>query len=169
MLMLRERSKVAPNDVELVTLRVNPLVRELTGKVLPPSGLEGKFSVGFVCALALVTGMVVPSLFRDELAIDPVFVDLQRRIRFIVDESVGQDQATATALMRDGSEIDVEVQAALGSLGRPMTADDVESKSATLVAPSLGVERASHLRDLCRHPERLRSVARFVEAIVLEV
>ena len=54
--LMGSKHGVKPEDVERIDLRVAPLVIELTGKMEPRTGLEGKFSVAFASAIALIEG-----------------------------------------------------------------------------------------------------------------
>jgi 2-methylcitrate dehydratase PrpD len=44
-IQLRNENHLTPDQIGRVTLKVHPLVLELTGKKTPEAGLEGKFSI----------------------------------------------------------------------------------------------------------------------------
>ena len=62
---LAVRKGLTADRIEKIRLRVHPLVRELTGKTDPRTGLEGKFSVTFACSIALLDGRAGEAEFSD--------------------------------------------------------------------------------------------------------
>jgi 2-methylcitrate dehydratase PrpD len=85
MLRLAQREKIAPGDVEAMEcdLRPYPLVR-----AQPTRGYEGRFSMPFCLALALVKGKVTPDDFVNERLQEPQIQDLIRRTRHLPKEEV---------------------------------------------------------------------------------
>ena len=62
---LAVRQGLTADRIESIKLHVHPLVRELTGKTDPRTGLEGKFSVTFACSIALLEGRAGEEEFSD--------------------------------------------------------------------------------------------------------
>jgi 2-methylcitrate dehydratase PrpD len=85
MLRLVQREKIASEDVEALEcdLRPYPLVR-----AQPTRGYEGRFSMPFCLALALVHRKVTPDDFVNERLQDPRIQELIRRTRHIPKEEV---------------------------------------------------------------------------------
>jgi len=85
MLRLVQREKIAPEDVEALEcdLRPYPLVRARPGR-----GYEGRFSMPFCLALALVYGKVAPDDFINERLEEAQIQELIRRTRHIPKEEV---------------------------------------------------------------------------------
>ncbi|MFO1310498.1 MAG: MmgE/PrpD family protein [Burkholderiales bacterium] len=142
---LRNAHGIKPDDVERVELRVHSLVRELTGKTSPRSGLEGKFSVFHACAAGLVFGRAGEREFSDEIVLRPDVVALRDRVRIVVDDSIDEAAADVTITCRDGRKHHVLVEHAIGSLERPMSDADLAAKFRDLVDPVLGDGRAERL------------------------
>lgn len=78
MLRLLRRYPFRPADVESVEcdLKPYPLVREK-----PTRGVEGRFSMPFCLALALIHGTIRPDDFTDSNVADPLVQDLMQRTR----------------------------------------------------------------------------------------
>ncbi|MDQ3541900.1 MAG: MmgE/PrpD family protein [Chloroflexota bacterium] len=142
---LQTERGIDPDDVERIDLRVNPLVVELTGKTDPRTGLEGKFSVAFCAAIAMIEGAAGPRQFTDEAVVRPDVVALRDRIHPEADSSLNHSQAVATAHLRDGSSVTIEVAAASGTPENPLSADEVRAKFNDLVEPILGETQAAKL------------------------
>ena len=70
-IQLKREHKLEPQDIDAVSLRVGPLVPELTGKLTPQNGLEGKFSVYHAAAAGVVHGAAGEPQFADAVVRDP--------------------------------------------------------------------------------------------------
>jgi 2-methylcitrate dehydratase PrpD len=141
---LRARG-VRAEQVARIEMKVHPLVLELTGKKEPADGLQSKFSVYHGCAVGLIFGRAAEAEFSDEIARREDVVTLRRKVSATVDECIDEAAADVVAVLTDGRRERVLVEHALGSLRRPMTDADLESKFHGLVDPVLGVGRASEL------------------------
>ena len=152
---LREQG-VAPEQVATIELRVHPLVLELTGKKEPRDGLQGKFSVYHGCAVGLVYGKAGEEEFSDAVVNDPRVVALRDKVRATVDGSIAEAAVDVTAVLVDGRRVHVRVDNAIGSLQRPLSDTQLESKFDGLVVSRLGGARAREITAACW---RLASVA----------
>ncbi|MEO6564485.1 MAG: MmgE/PrpD family protein, partial [Casimicrobiaceae bacterium] len=146
---LRERG-IEPDDVERIELRVHSLVLELTGKKSPVDGLQGKFSVYHGCAVGLLYGRAGEPEFADAVVNDPQVVALRNKVMATVDDTVVEEAALVTAIMRDGRQVEVRVDHAIGSLHKPLTDAHLESKFDALVTPVLGAARSREITGICR-------------------
>jgi 2-methylcitrate dehydratase PrpD len=148
---------VTPEQVERIDLRVHPLVLELTGRKAPKDGLQGKFSVYHGCAVGLIHGRAGEGEFTDEVVNDPRVVALRDKVRAAVDDSILEEAAVVTALLRDGRSVEVRVDHAIGSLRNPLSDAQLEAKFDALVAPVLGEARSreltAHWRTLASFPD----------------
>jgi len=163
---LRTERGVAPQDVASIELRVNPQVIELTGKQEPRTGLEGKFSVAFCAAIAMLDGAAGPRQFSDDVVTRPDVVALRDRIHPEADPGVGNSQAVAVARLVNGSEERVEVTAASGTPENPMSTEDLHAKFLDLAAPVLGERQADALLATAERLEELESLDELVAASV---
>src|SRR6266446_5080120 len=75
-IQLRNQNKLTADQIERIELRVHRLVLELTGKKTPQTGLEGKFSIYYAAAIAIVEGAGGEQQFSDRLVRDPGLVAL---------------------------------------------------------------------------------------------
>ena len=155
---------VAPADVERVELRVHPLVLELTGKKEPRNGLEGKFSVYHGFAAGLAFGRAGEGEYDDAVVAREDLVALRRRVEATVDESIAEDDADVTAILRDGRRLHVRVGHAIGSLARPMGDADLEAKFHGLADPVIGARKAAQAMAACWNLGRAPGVRELVEA-----
>ncbi|MGH9339221.1 MAG: MmgE/PrpD family protein [Acidobacteriota bacterium] len=156
---LRDRHRVCAVDIEKLDLRVHPLVLELTGKADPQTGLEGKFSVHFVCAVALLEGGVRPRHFRDETVRRPDLIELLGRIVPQADEGLKQTEAVLSAHLRDGRILTEHVKQASGTPENPLSQEELDEKFLDLVEPVMGRPAGLRLAGLVENLEELENVS----------
>ncbi|WP_300554127.1 MmgE/PrpD family protein [Limnohabitans sp. Rim8] len=140
---------VKPEEVKSIELRVHPLVLELTGKKTPQDGLQGKFSVYHGCAVGLIFGRAGEDEFSDHIVRREDVVSLRDKVQAVVDTSVREESVYVTAHLNDGRSVKVHVEHAIGSLQKPMTDADLESKFRDLSNPILGVDRVNAILKSC--------------------
>ncbi|NYI00088.1 MmgE/PrpD family protein [Cupriavidus plantarum] len=145
---LREQG-VTPENVERIELTVHPLVLELTGKKEPTDGLLAKFSVYHGCAAGLIFGRAAEEEFSDHIVTRDDVVALRRKVVATADGNVDEAAALVRAVLKDGREINVRVDHAIGSLQRPMTDANLDAKFHSLADPILGEARVRDLIGAC--------------------
>jgi 2-methylcitrate dehydratase PrpD len=154
---------VRPEDVERVDLRVHPLVLELTGRKEPQDGLQGKFSVYQGFALGLVFGRAGESEYTDEIVRRADIVALRRMVNATADAAIDEASADVTVTLKNGEKKHVFVEHAIGSLAKPMTDADLESKFHGLADPVIGPSRAQALGAACWTLARAKDVRALCE------
>jgi 2-methylcitrate dehydratase PrpD len=163
-IQLRNQYNLTADKIERIELRVHPLVLELTGKKTPQTGLEGKFSVYYAAAAAIVEGAAGEKQFSDRLVHDPVMTALRDRVVAVVDPAIHEEQVRVAITLKDGTRLEKFVEHAVGSVQRPMSDADLEMKFTGLVEGILPPEKSRQLMDLCRRAEELPSAAELAKA-----
>jgi len=141
---------VEAGDVERVELRVHPLVLELTGKKEPQDGLQGKFSVYHGFAAGLIFGRAGEHEYDDAIVRREDVVALRRKVNAAVDPSIAEDAADVTVTLRGGRTVHLRVEHAIGSLERPLSEAQLESKFHSLADPVIGERKAASTLAACR-------------------
>ena len=154
-LQLRAAHQLTADRIERIDLAVHPLVLELTGKRTPQTGLEGKFSVYFAAAVAIVAGAAGPKQFSDTLVRDPAVVALRDRVVPTVTPGIGEAQVRAVITLKDGRRLEQSIEHVVGSVERPMSDADLDKKFRDLADGVLPAAQARRLLDLCRTVDRL--------------
>ena len=119
-LNLREENGLDPEAIEQVTIQRQG--RGHSGPV-PRSGLDGKFSVEYCAAAALLDGQVGIDTFTDERRFAPDMEDMLGRIN-VVPEGPASGATLSTALLKNGSTVSAECNAFRGSAKNPMSRDE---------------------------------------------
>jgi 2-methylcitrate dehydratase PrpD len=119
-LNLRQRHNLDPALVE--TLTVHRLGRGHSGPV-PQSGLDGKFSVEYCAAVALLDGRVVIDSFTDQRRFSP---DLEETLGKVRVEPVELEPGVVkvTATLKDGRTVSEECRGFKGAAANPMSREE---------------------------------------------
>ena len=120
-LNLRQQNSLDPNDIEHVTIRRQG--RGHSGP-RPRSGLDGKFSVEYCAAAALLDGQVGIDTFTDARRFSPDMDDMLGRMR-VEPEGPESGATLATAVLKDGTTVSAECSAFTGSASNPMSRDQL--------------------------------------------
>ena len=163
-IQLRNQYKLTADQIDRVELKVHPLVLELTGKKTPQTGLEGKFSVYYAAAVALMQGAAGERQFSDKLAQDPVVVALRDRVTATIDPAIGPEQVRAIVTLKDGRKLEKYIDNVIGSVKNPMSDAALEAKFADLAQGVIPAAQARKVMDLCWGVEKLASAAEVAKA-----
>ncbi len=163
-IQLRNQYKLTADQIDRIDLRVHPLVLELTGKKTPKTGLEGKFSVYYAAAIAIVKGAAGEREFSDSLVSDPTIVGLRDRVTATVDPSVGEAQVKIAITLRDGRRLEKSVQKVIGSIENPLSDSALEAKFLDLSSGILPEARARKMIELCWSAEKLASAGEIAKS-----
>jgi 2-methylcitrate dehydratase PrpD len=159
---IRARSAPAPASIAAVECRVHPLVLKVAANPALRSGLEGKFSIGFCAAIALVRGDAGEAEFTDAAVADPALAALAARVRPEADAAMSIGAAAMTVRLADGRVLEERVAAARGTADNPLSAEEFEEKFRRLAAAVLPAERVDRLAADLRRFATLPDVAPLV-------
>ena len=154
-IQLRNENKLTADQVRAIDMKVNPLVLELTGKMSPKTGLEGKFSIYHAVAIALVEGAGGEKQFTDRAVNDPTVVALRAKVNPIADPSIMPEQVEMTIVLDDGRRLNRRIEHAVGSVEKPMSDADLERKFLDLADGMLPQTQAKRVMDMCWKVETL--------------
>ena len=120
-LNLRQQNRLDPNDIDRVTIHRRG--RGHSGP-RPRSGLDGKFSVEYCAAAALLDGHVGIDTFTDARRFSSDMEDMLGRMR-VEPEGPESGGTRATAVLKDGTTVSAECSAFTGSASNPMSRDQL--------------------------------------------
>jgi 2-methylcitrate dehydratase PrpD len=165
-IQLRNEHNLNAGDIESISLRVHPLVLELTGKKTPQAGLEGKFSVYHSCAVALIHGAAGEAQYSDEAVLDPGVIALRNKVTATADRAMHEDQVQVSIKLKSGKTLEKYIEHAVGSLDRPMSDADLEAKFRGLAQGILAKSETDKLIRLCWDVGKLEDVGAVARASV---
>ncbi|MCL8209141.1 MAG: MmgE/PrpD family protein [Actinomycetia bacterium] len=175
MLEIVAEARPDPEAVRAVRVRVPP------GGLVPliyryaATGLEGKFSMAYVMAAALVDGQVGLATFTDAAVARETVQRLQRRVTAEEDPTLGQHgygqsptRAGAVVVdvtLADGRRLERAVTAARGSALRPLSWEELAAKLEDAVRWSGLALDAAALAEAVRGLDQAPSVRRWAEVL----
>jgi 2-methylcitrate dehydratase PrpD len=137
------RLKLDIEEVEKIELEIGPVASTAAAIREPKIGVEGKFSVWFLAAIALAEGSVTLEKFTDEKVNEPRLVRLRRKIETRLDPRIGFG-ARLRILMKDGSEHKAFLSKPKGDPENPLSFDELTTKyrhAAKLALSEEAIER----------------------------
>jgi 2-methylcitrate dehydratase PrpD len=148
-LELRTEGDLAAADVAAIDAYVHDYVKTTTGLAEPRTGLEGKFSIYHVLAVALADGAAFLDQFTDQRVADAEVAQIRSRVHVHVDPAQNKDSARVVLTMYDGRTLERHVAHNLGTPDNPMTDQQLQGKFSALVEPVLGRARTEQLAETC--------------------
>lgn len=148
-IQLRNEHDIKSETIERINLKVCPIVLELTAKSKPQTGLEGKFSVYHAAAAAAIFGAAGEPQFSDACVRDPRVIALRERITATPDDRLCKTEVHVSIRLKDGRTFSRHVEHALGTLQRPMSDADLETKFRSLTDGILDTRQNDQLIRLC--------------------
>jgi 2-methylcitrate dehydratase PrpD len=161
---LRNEHKLKAEDIESIAVRVHPLVLELTGKKMPKTGLEGKFSVYHSAAAAIIHGAAGEEEYSDAVVRNPHVIALRDRTTARAEQGIREDEAYVTITLKGGRVLEKHVPHAIGSLERPMSDAELEAKFRHLTEGVIGKGATDELIALAWKIESLADLRPIVQA-----
>jgi 2-methylcitrate dehydratase PrpD len=130
---LRDEHKIAPGAVDHIDVAVPADTAEPLVYPVPKTGLEGKFSMPYLIARALIDGNVTLDAFTDEAVRNEEVRQLLRRVDMAVDPALqagsdGSRPASVTIRLKNGQTLRATEKFPKGSLQLPMTPEELAAK-----------------------------------------
>lgn len=175
-LALRARHAIDPATVRQIRVGVSYLFAGVLIRTDPRTGLEGKPSLEFCAAVAMLDGRLGLDAFTDARVGDPAtrammarvakYVDpaLERGAPAVADDPMG-DRTTVTIALADGRELTETVRFARGSPENPMSRDEIAAKYRDCARRSLDAERAERALELLERLDAVPSVVPLMDAL----
>jgi 2-methylcitrate dehydratase PrpD len=165
---LRNEHKLKAEDIASISLRVHPLVLELTGKKTPKTGLEGKFSVYHSAAVAVIYGAGGETEYADAVVQDAKVIALRDRVTATAEKGIHEDEAHITVTLSDGRKLEKHVKHAIGSLEHPLSNEGLEAKFRGLTETVIGATATKRLLQLAWGIADLADAAEIARASTTE-
>ena len=158
-LNLLESHNLRADDVENLTVHTGG--RGHSGS-LPASGLDGKFSIEYCAAAALLDGKVGIETFTDDRRFSP---DMEETLGKIQVEPGNQDSADVkvTALLKDGRSAEAECRGFRGSARNPMSREERMDKVIDCVGRVLTDQDADRLVSLIEDLENVADISEIMD------
>lgn len=161
LLSLRKEHKLRPEDVERVECAMDYRRRSVLLYDRPETGLQGKFSMQFCLAVALLEGQMGLRQVTDEKVRDPAVRSWMERIEVYVhpeqktQESLKNRFIDVKVVTRDGRELAKRVYKAKGNPEVPLSAEELTAKFRDCASIALPVDQVESCLKLLSRLEEL--------------
>jgi len=168
---LRREAGITADDVERVDIDVDSITPTVLIYDRPSSGLEGKFSMAFCAAAALVHGHVGIGTFEDAALRDARVAALMPRVTMKVDPSLDGvapplTQARVAITLKDGRVLSRQASGARGYPANPASDAELETKFLACARRALPDDAAGRALSLLREIERLDDLGALAASLV---
>jgi aconitate decarboxylase len=148
-LKIRRDAALKADDVRKIDVVMPPF--DYVNRPAPETGLEGKFSVQYVVAVALLDGAVSVRSFSDERRFSPDVVELLPRITVRYDPEVPLDPRLTSARLVvetvDEDVVETTVTDLTGMVGIPLLREELVTKYLSCAGLTLDSEQSEALMD----------------------
>jgi len=157
---LRRRERFTADDVERIDVDVDAIVPTILIYDRPATGLEGKFSLPFCAAAAVVFGRVGIDTFEAASLTNPAVASLMPRVAMRVDSSLDAGappltQARVHVRLRDGRVLTQHASGARGYPAQPASDDELDAKFLACAGRALSEAACRRALELLRRLDTL--------------
>ena len=144
-------------DVEAIDIETGPIAFTSAGIKAPRIGVQGKFSLWFLAALALAEGNVTVDKFTDEKIGDPRLVTLRKKVNanMVRERKLG---AKVSVKMNDGQVFEGILKNPKGSPENPLGFEAIARKFESTARLAIAHENIDPLMERIAHFETLACV-----------
>lgn len=156
---LRKAYSLKLADLVGIELHVNPGHLKICGIEVPTTGLETKFSLPMMAAMAL-SGVDTASeaCYTDELAARPDLVALRRKVQVVTDWRGEASGAEVVLTLAGGERLTQQFDVGVPIKDLDLQWTMLETKFRSLVVPRLGQKHSDQLLAACREAEQLQDI-----------
>jgi 2-methylcitrate dehydratase PrpD len=168
-LYLRNHNKIDPEQIEKITCKTHPVIPIFASRHQPVSGYEGKFSVEYCLATALITGQISLADFTDEKVKDPLRQLVGSKLTFVHPQGWGigtvDPKVEVTIRMKNGQEFVHLVTLPKGEPENPLTDDEMIGKFKDCTKNVFKNKEAERVIDNIMHLEKLSKISQLTDLI----
>lgn len=158
---------IKADDIDNITVVTVKPVTEITHN-RPCTGLQGKFSLEYCLASAIIDGHLGIESFTNEAVLRPEIDEVFAKVRFQSRPSMPSGAVRVEITRTKGSKVCHEVVHPLGSSANPMTWFDLENKYRDCAGSVLPPGSVTESVSLIKNFEKLTSVSPLISLISTE-
>ena len=162
---LREEFKIRPEQIERVQV-IFPRF-DYVNRPQPHTGLDGKFSVQYTTAVALLDGEITVDSFTNERRFAPDVVALLPKVKLHVDDAIPADfdqmHVIVNVWLTDGRQLSKRIDKLSGWIGSPLTREQRLKKFYACTRRVLDDKAANRMLELVERLEKLPDVTELMD------
>lgn len=170
-LELRQQNNLQVDDIERIEVGVTRYTFDKLSYHQPKTGLEGKFSMQYAVARALIDGCVTLESFTDRSVLDPAAQELLRKVQMCVDTEIennwkiGSRPVRVRIWLRSGRMVEKEVKISKGNLEVPLSREELRAKFTDCARVSLKPDDIQSALSSLENLDRLQDVGILTAAL----
>ena len=157
-LELRARAGFDHASIARVVVRGNPLLKARADRRVT-TGREAQVCLSHTVAVALLLGRAGPAEYTDACVNDPRIAGFGALVAIEEDPAIPVEAAIVTTFMRNGRSATARIEHARGSIKRPLSDSELETKLRDLASPHLPRPQDDRLLDAIWSLDRLDDAA----------
>jgi 2-methylcitrate dehydratase PrpD len=164
---LRREFNISPADVDRIEIGVTRYTFDKLSYHLPTTGLQGKFSMEYGVARALIENRVAMDAFTDQSVQSEPIQKLLPRIKMFIDDEIeeawkiGSRPVHLRIWLKDGRMVEKKVDISRGNPEFPLTSDELGEKFTDCAQMALDRETVRDAMNALRNIDRIKNVAEF--------
>ena len=166
-LALRRETGLKPEDIERVEIAFPRF--EYVNRPRPKTGLDGKFSVQYTTAIALLDGEITVDSFTDERRFAPDAASLLERTTLRYDDAIPRDfdrmHVVVTVMTRDGRTLSKKIDRLSGWIGYPLAREERLRKFGSCARRVLHGSAADRIVELVDRLDSLDNVREIMDIV----
>jgi 2-methylcitrate dehydratase PrpD len=166
-LALRAEHAIDPSQIQKIDILFPRF--EYVNRPFPDTGLDGKFSVQYTTAIALLDGEVTIDSFTNERRFAPDIETLLRHTTLEVDDAIPPDfdrmHAIVTVTLRNGQRLSKRMERLSGWIGQPLTRAQRLQKFHSCARRVLNVRAADRVVELVEQLEELHDMQEIMDLV----
>ena len=166
-LALREEFALQPKQIDHVEV-IFPRF-EYVNRPQPDTGLDGKFSVQYTTAVALLDGEITVDSFTNERRFAPDVVALLPKVKLTIDDSIPADfdqmHVIVNVWLTDGQKVSRRIDKLSGWVGYPLTREQRLKKFFSCARRVLEEKQAHRVLELVEQLETLPNVTEIMAIV----
>ena len=168
---LKREATIAPDNIVEVECQTSSGLPHVLIYSYPKTALEGKFSLEFCVAIALIDGEASLKQFTDEKVKNSTVQELIKKIKYVHPPEMGSGLVDLggelVVKLRDGRIYSRKVDMAKGNPQNPLSRDELIHKYRDCVRLSLSPEDTNKSLDLLLNLESIRDIAELMDIFAL--
>ncbi len=168
-LELKRRYNILPGDVKEIECRLSPLMIETGASIhLPRTGQEGRFSLEYDMAIAIIEGELSLKQYTDEKVNSPIARELMKKVKTVFPEGIGmgmEEPQEVIVRLNDGRELSHRVEKHKGTAENPLSDEEIFYKFQDCASLVLDKERVEEILNILRNLDEIRDLTRLFEII----
>lgn len=170
---LKKDYQLTAENIAEIECKTHPSIPQTLRFSHPRTATEGKFSMQYCMAAALLDGEVTLKQFTDEKVSAPKVQELMQKVKYSHPEeyTVGESNImaqTVTVRLRDGSHYSRQIDHSRGEPQNPMSLDEITSKFRDCAQLVLKPQNMENIIELVSNLESLKDTTELMNIIIGE-